>query len=75
MPGATKRSRSLAKRALKIDYVLADTGELIRETLDGAARVKKIVQDLRGFVRPEHESKLANINEGIGSAVRILRTR
>lgn len=74
----TERDREVAelneaKRALKIDYVLADTRELIKETLDGAARVKKIVQDLRGFVRPEYESKLANINDGIESAVNILR--
>lgn len=62
-----------ARRALKIDYVLADTEELIKETLAGAARVKKIVQDLRGFVGTEHESRLANINDGIESAVNILK--
>lgn len=62
-----------AKRALKIDYVLADTEELLKETLDGAARVKKIVQDLRGFVGAERESRLANINNGIESAVNILK--
>ncbi len=64
-----------AKRATKIDYVIADTEELIKETLDGAFRVKNIVQDLRGFVRAEHENKLANINDGIESTVNVLANK
>jgi signal transduction histidine kinase len=64
-----------AKKAAKIDYVVADTEELIKETLDGATRVKNIVQDLRGFVRAEHENRLANINDGIESTVNILANK
>lgn len=39
------------RRALKIDYILEDMGSLISESLDGADRVKKIVQDLKSFSR------------------------
>jgi PAS domain S-box-containing protein len=39
------------KRSMKIDYILEDIGNLIRESLDGADRVKKIVQDLKSFSR------------------------
>lgn len=61
-----------AKRSLKIDYIISDTEDLIKETLDGANRVKNIVQDLKGFARVESENKLANINEGIESTINII---
>jgi len=60
------------KRALKIDYIIHDTEDLLAETLDGAGRVKKIVQGLKGFARMENEIILANINEGIESTVHII---
>jgi signal transduction histidine kinase len=44
-----------ARRTMKIDHILGDTGELIKETLDGADRVKNIVQALRGFARPDQQ--------------------
>jgi two-component system, NtrC family, sensor kinase len=34
---------------LKIDFILEDLGELFAQTVLGAERVKKIVEDLRGF--------------------------
>ena len=61
-----------ARRSLKIDYIIGDTEDLIKETLDGASRVKNIVQDLKGFARVESENKLANINEGIESTINII---
>lgn len=61
-----------AKRSLKIDYIIRDTEDLIKETLDGASRVKNIVQDLKGFARVESENKLANINDGIESTINII---
>ncbi len=39
------------KRSLKIDYILEDLESLVRESLEGADRVKKIVQDLKSFSR------------------------
>ena len=60
------------KKASKIEYILQDTGDLLKETMDGAIRVKNIVKDLKGFVRSDAESSLANINEGIESTINII---
>lgn len=61
-----------AKGKFKIDYIISDTQELLEETLDGAGRVKKIVQNLKGFARMENESVLADINQGIESTIHII---
>ncbi len=60
------------RRSLKIDHVLGDTKDLIRETLDGAARVKNIVQDLQGFARSDQVRKMANINDGVEATINII---
>ncbi|MDA8214956.1 MAG: response regulator [Nitrospiraceae bacterium] len=61
------------KKSLKIDYIIDDLGNLIRESLDGAERVKKIVQDLKSFSRiDEAEWKMADINAGIESTINIV---
>jgi two-component system NtrC family sensor kinase len=61
------------KRALKIDYITEDINNLIRESLDGTERVKKIVQDLKSFSRvDEAERKMADINSGIESTINIV---
>ncbi len=62
------------KRAqLKLDYVLKDLDDLIRESLEGAERVRVIVADLKSFSRVE-ESDLqqADINECIRSTINIV---
>lgn len=61
------------KKALKIDYITGDLDNLIRESLEGADRVKKIVQDLKNFSRvDESEFKTADINAGIESTINIV---
>ncbi len=61
------------RRALKIDYISEDTESLIGESLDGADRVKKIVQDLKSFSRvDEAEYKSADINTGMESTINIV---
>jgi two-component system NtrC family sensor kinase len=61
------------RKTLKIDYIVSDLGDMINESLDGAERVKKIVQDLKSFSRlDESEVKLANINEGLQSTLHIV---
>ncbi len=61
------------RRSLKIDYVIEDTENLIRESLDGTNRVKRIVQDLKGFSRvDEKEYNLSNINAGLESTINIV---
>lgn len=61
------------KKSLKVDYIRDDINNLIKESLDGAERVKKIVQDLKSFSRvDEAEWKMADINAGIESTINIV---
>lgn len=58
---------------LKIDYILDDTGQLLKESFDGAERIKKIVQDLKNFSQVDAaECLAANINAGIEDTLKIL---
>ncbi|HDH06557.1 MAG TPA: GHKL domain-containing protein [Nitrospirae bacterium] len=62
------------RRKLKLDYIFEDIEELIKESVDGAERVKKIVQNLKTFSRVDGaEHKYANINECIESTLNIVR--
>ncbi len=61
------------RKALKIDYITEDLNNLIKESLEGADRVKKIVQDLKNFSRvDESEFKTADINSGLESTINIV---
>ncbi|BDV41132.1 hypothetical protein GURASL_00550 [Geotalea uraniireducens] len=61
------------RRQLKIDHILADIPSLIAESLDGAERVKKIVQDLKSFSRvDEADCKMANIVDCLESTINIV---
>jgi len=60
-------------KELKLDYILKDVSCLIEESLDGSSRIKKIVQDLKTFARPNVEKKeVSNINECIDSTLTIV---
>jgi two-component system, NtrC family, sensor kinase len=61
------------RKELKIDYIIEDGRELINESLDGAERVRIIVQNLKTFSRvDESECKHADINECILSTINIV---
>ncbi len=61
------------RRGLKVDHVIEDVGHLIGECQEGAGRVKRIVQELKGFARlDESEMKVANLNEGLESTINIV---
>ena len=61
----------LGKRT-KIDYVMADAPQLLRESLDGANRIKYIVQNLKGFSRMNNrELEPADINAGLESTIAV----
>ncbi len=66
---------SQAQAAIKqadLDYLREDLPELIRESLDGLARVKRIVSDLREFSRADDAQwTAANLNEVLDSAINI----
>lgn len=61
------------RKQLKLDYIIPDIESLIKESLDGADRVRKIVQDLKSFSRVEEtEYKPADINAGLESTINIV---
>lgn len=60
------------RRRFKIDRILEDLPQLVEESLDGADRVKTIVQNLKGFSRIDSaENSEADINECLESAINI----
>lgn len=61
------------KHSQKIDYIMEDTKDLIQETQEGADRVRKIVQDLKGFARVTIDDiMVADINAGLESTINII---
>lgn len=61
------------RKQLKIDYIAEDIGQLISESLEGADRVRKIVQNLKSFSRVDNsEFQEADINECIESTLNIV---
>jgi PAS domain S-box-containing protein len=61
------------RQALKVDYILEDLVSVIGESLEGAERVKNIVQDLKSFSHiDEAEFKAADINHGLESTINIV---
>lgn len=67
------RELSEKRKALKLDYVLNDMENLISESIEGTARVQKIVQDLKGFSRIDTvEHSFADINACLESTINIV---
>ncbi len=61
-----------ARTRLKIDRVISDITQLVDESLDGASRVRRIVQDLKSFSRVDQaESALVNLNEALETTINI----
>lgn len=58
---------------IDLDFVMDDTGSLIDESLDGAKRVKIIVQNLRDFTHPSIDTaESAAINDCLDTTLAIL---
>jgi two-component system, NtrC family, sensor kinase len=56
-----------------IEFVLQDLPNLIKESLDGADRIRKIVVDLKDFAHPGEEAlKFAGINENLDSTLNVV---
>ena len=69
---AVKKAEEKRKK-IKLDYILEDLKVMLKESLDGSDRVKKIVYELNCFSRmDEEEYKEADINECIDSAIIIV---
>ena len=62
------------RKKLDIEYISQDTPLLVRESIEGADRVKQIVLDLKDFARiDESEFKEADINHCIRSTINIVK--
>lgn len=60
------------RRQMKIDRIVRDIPEMIRETMEGIERIKSIVRDLKCFSRIEaSEKQLADINQCLESTLNI----
>ena len=61
------------KASLKIDYIVKDLEDLVRESLEGAEHVRSIVADLKSFSRVDKsEYKQADLNECLRSTINIV---
>jgi len=70
--GAGGEAPAEARQKLGIDRIVEDARSLIRESLEGAERVRKIVQDLKSFSRVDEAAwKQADINECLESTLGI----
>jgi signal transduction histidine kinase len=73
--GVAKGLRELLAVEKKIDlnFIMDDIEKVVRESLDGAERVKVIVQDLKDFSHIDQaEVKFFNVNEGLESTLNIV---
>ena len=67
----TEKLKETRKR-LKIDYIMEDSRQLITESLDGAGRVRRIVQDLKSFSRVDQtECAMINLNDALETTINI----
>jgi signal transduction histidine kinase len=67
-----KEELTLLRSRLKLDYIVNDTKQLIEESLDGATRVKRIVNDLKNFSRTDQDEPVcADLNQCLESTLNI----
>jgi two-component system NtrC family sensor kinase len=61
------------REELKLDFVLGDIKDLVRQSLDGMARLQGLVHHLRSFTRREETPRSINLNEIIDGVLIIMR--
>ena len=62
------------EQALELDYLKEDLPQLLDESAEGLARVKKIVQDLKDFSRVDQSDwQQADLNAGLESTLNVVR--
>lgn len=71
---ATASNLKQLHKKLEIDFLKADVPSLMKESREGIERVRKIVQDLKGFSRIDNQAdwKLSNLNQGIDSTLNVV---
>ena len=62
------------RESLRVDAISADSGDLLRQTLEGTERVRKIVADLKGFSHIDEEGEApADLNREIDRTLSVMR--
>jgi len=70
---ATRDALTARRAAADLDYVRDEIVTLIDESIDGAVRVRRIVQDLRDFSRPgSGEWSVVDIHAGLESTLNVV---
>jgi signal transduction histidine kinase len=73
LPAAALAPVQALKQELDLGFLLEDTQNLVRESLEGVGRVRKIVQDLKEFSHVDRaEWQLADLHVGIDSTLNIV---
>ena len=70
---AAVRNISQVKEDIDIDYIMDDYPVLIEESVEGMARVAKIVDDLKDFAHPgKVRAEFSDINQGVLSTLNVV---
>ncbi len=71
-PAAVKQSRAFRDK-IDLEYIKKDLPDLVRESQEGAERVRRIVQDLKDFSHvDEAEWQWADLHQGLESTLNIV---
>lgn len=69
-PGMEELDR--LRQQLKVDYIVSDLTQLVHESLEGASRVRRIVQDLKSFSRVDQaEMTRTDLNKSLETTINI----
>jgi two-component system NtrC family sensor kinase len=72
-PDSSRQAIEEVQRKLKIEYILEDTISLVNQSLEGAGRVRNIVQALKNFSRIDQaDEELADIIQCLESTINIV---
>lgn len=72
LPAEAAGHIAVLKTELQLDYLREDVGSLIAESIDGTARVRRIVQDLRDFSRTGAvDWQFADLHQGLDSTLNV----
>jgi signal transduction histidine kinase len=73
LPARAQAEVSLIKEEIGYDVLMTDLASIVADCLEGAERIRDVVQNLRMFSRlDEAEFKKVDLHEGIDSTIRLL---
>ena len=69
------RALRYMEKEREVDFIIEDLNDLVKETKEGAERVRKVVESLRNFSRAQEEQQQVDINEALESTLQLLRNQ